>query len=349
MIVSGVIGGSVYYFSDANLVASPKNKERKIKVRKWGVCILLGFAATLTVPFFLKLADSNLIENIYLSAECTNTTPCKEEVSVNVEVVAKKDSAGKLLTDTIKNATDSLKTNPKLENNEGKEKNRNAARDYLLWASYCLLAAAAGMRFIDFLINKMITAEKVKETTAENKQLREDKEKQEKTNKKRLANTKLQQAIAFQQEVDAADNEPEIREFGKREIVGAVRFTPSDLPPITNADDPQKGRFGGVSNKNGRTLSVEYESYPLPLFLNIKIKVSANEGSPKLNGEVYLFLHDSFAKSVVLLNANDVEYVEYSVPSYGAFTIGAVCDYGQTLLELDLAQVDSLPEDFRKR
>jgi len=177
------------------------------------------------------------------------------------------------------------------------------------------------------------------------KKLREASEQQDKTNKKRLANAKLQQAIAFQQEV----NSEEAPEAGKREIIEAIRFSPSSLPPISNPDDPQKGRFGGDPHKNNRTLSAEYENYPIPFFLNIKIKVSADAESPMLNGEVYLFLHDSFAKSVVVLSANNTDYVEYNVPSYGAFTIGAVCDNGSTLLELDLAEVRSLPEDFRKR
>jgi len=308
------------------------------------MCIV-RFCGHTYCSIFLKLADSNLLDNIYLSEKCITNKDCKEDKFTNFKILEKKDTTGKIIKDTVKEQTDSLKNSQKPILKSGEEENKNTARDYLLWASYCLLAAAAGMRFIDFLINKMITAEKVKETVAENKKLREASEQQDKTNKKRLANAKLQQAIAFQQEV----NSEEAPEAGKREIIEAIRFSPSSLPPISNPDDPQKGRFGGDPHKNNRTLSAEYENYPIPFFLNIKIKVSADAESPMLNGEVYLFLHDSFAKSVVVLSANNTDYVEYNVPSYGAFTIGAVCDNGSTLLELDLAEVRSLPEDFRKR
>lgn len=345
MLATGIIGGAVNYFSDANQAEDPKDKTKKTKIRPLVVCALFGIAATLTVPFFLKLADSNLLDNIYLSGKCIANKDCSEEKFTHFKVIEKKDTSGKISKDTVKDQTDSLKINLKNNQKAGEEENRNTARDYLLWASYCLLAAAAGMRFIDFLINKMITAEKVKETVAENKKLREATAEQDKANKKRMANAKLQQAIAFQQEV----NLEEVPEAGKREIIEAIRFSPASLPPITHADDPQKGRFGGKPHNNNRTLSVEYESYPVPLFLNIIIKVAAYNGSEMLNGEVYLFLHDSFAKQVVVLNANNAQFVEYIVPSYGAFTIGAVCDNGKTLLELDLAEVSSLPEDFRKR
>lgn len=339
MALTGVLGGVVNYYSDANKQTESGSSG---KLRSKEICILFGIAATILVPLFLKFAESKLLDEIRVSdwiLKCENTTVGSTQAKPAAHIQPKQDSlqSGPLIAEPV-----TSKNNPKPEQPQTASGEKNSlASDYLLWAAYCLLAACAGMRFIDLLMSRVISKEYIKqaETTIneQNKEIKDLKKESAVAENNYKISEPLQLQVASQASVLKSGISPE--EQSKMML--------SLLPPVTHANDPQKGRFGGKSTVNGKTLSVEYDSYIIPGFLNLTIKVAAGEG--ELTSDVYLFLHNSFAKSIIRLEGYGKKEVEYKIPSYGAFTIGAIVDNGNTLLELDIAELENFPEKFRNR
>jgi hypothetical protein len=72
-----------------------------------------------------------------------------------------------------------------------------------------------------------------------------------------------------------------------------------------------------------------------------------------LNSDVIFYIHDSFNPSIFTYTksefAADGKVIEDDILSYGSFTVGVITDNGQTLLELDLGEDKSFPEEFRRR
>lgn len=287
MIITGLIGGAVNYLSDSNKVTETSKFKRSLLE-----CLFLGFAATIMIPFFLKLADSSLLQDINIKNEKNGSYSvfCKENLALPF------------------------------------------AQNYLLWSAYCLLGAAAGMRFIELLISKVLTQ-------AEKQELQEKVQEKVKADKKKIENLLATEHLM----TSTSNSENQI--VTKSVEAGFQR----SIGPIKYPSDPQKGRFGGKSKDNGRTLSVEYSDSRIKDFLNLIITVSADNPNHPFEGDLYLYLHDSFAKSLIKIEADGKEKVSYEIPSYGAFTIGASADDGRTLLELDLSELKSFPEYFRNR
>ena len=59
-------------------------------------------------------------------------------------------------------------------------------------------------------------------------------------------------------------------------------------------------------------------------------------------------LHPSLAPPVVAVKVQDGRAV-LNLAAWGAFTVGALADGGQTTLELDLAEDETFPELFRSK
>jgi hypothetical protein len=120
--------------------------------------------------------------------------------------------------------------------------------------------------------------------------------------------------------------------------------------PITDKEDPQKGRFGGREEFNGRRISAVVEASAVQSdWCKVSLTVTALPGFPRLSGQVHFFLHDTFQP-----NHYAVQVINGEAPlvlrAWGAFTVGAVADDGQTPLELDLASPHVIaPEDWRNR
>ena len=124
------------------------------------------------------------------------------------------------------------------------------------------------------------------------------------------------------------------------------------IGPVTVGDDPQKGRFGGKSEVNGRALKAKVEKSLIPEFYNLSIWVESTDDTRPLDSDVVFYLHDSFRPAVFTIKPEDFENgkaIDDDLLSYGAFTVGAVTDDGNTLLELDLAEDSGFPEKFRQR
>jgi MinD-like ATPase involved in chromosome partitioning or flagellar assembly len=119
----------------------------------------------------------------------------------------------------------------------------------------------------------------------------------------------------------------------------------STLPP-SDPDDPQKNRWGGLPERNGRRLAAEVKELAKTWF-EIVLKVKAFSGDP-LRGEVIFHLHDSFKPTGVRTAPVRQGVATLKLRAYGAFTVGAVADDGRTNLELDLATLPGAPKYFRE-
>ncbi|MDP9079742.1 MAG: hypothetical protein M3O71_20120 [Bacteroidota bacterium] len=118
-------------------------------------------------------------------------------------------------------------------------------------------------------------------------------------------------------------------------------------PQKNYPDDPQKGKWGGFPDNNGRHLRAEVIPGALPNYYKVKLTVTGDPDNP-IKGLVKFHLHDTFndPDPVIAIKNNMAELKLNWV--YGAFTVGAEADNGQTRLELDLSELESAPKKFRE-
>jgi hypothetical protein len=81
----------------------------------------------------------------------------------------------------------------------------------------------------------------------------------------------------------------------------------------------------------------------------VRLKVKSTNKNNPLKGDVYFYLHPNVPENACACTRRWQKRVETIVSAYGAFTVGAVADNGQTKLELDLATLPDAPPEFRKR
>lgn len=119
-------------------------------------------------------------------------------------------------------------------------------------------------------------------------------------------------------------------------------------PAITVEDDPQKNRWGGKPERDGRRLGVTLTGESKSLF-NIDIFVDSTDGT-ELVGPVIFHLHSTYPRSVIRINrVRNSRATLFQVVSYGMFTIGAQVKRANgawTQLELDLLDVPGIPDCF---
>lgn len=121
---------------------------------------------------------------------------------------------------------------------------------------------------------------------------------------------------------------------------------PPDLPanPL-DAEDPQRGRFGGLPERGGRRLSATVTQID-PDWFAVSLRVSSTGGKPPLAGDVFFYLHDSFLTPVLKVAARDGEAIA-RVECYGAFTVGVFIENEpDTMLELCLSSLEGAPLQF---
>jgi len=126
---------------------------------------------------------------------------------------------------------------------------------------------------------------------------------------------------------------------------------PEEFKPGTQPDDPWKGVFGGksISKKKGRVLTAKVVPLKFaPGWYSVELTVNTIPGFEPLNGEVQLFLHDSFPNNKPIIRAME-GVAMLRLKAWGAFTVGALADNGETKLELDLAELSTAPVEFRSR
>jgi hypothetical protein len=127
---------------------------------------------------------------------------------------------------------------------------------------------------------------------------------------------------------------------------------PPTPPPIVTEDDPQKSRWGGLTEVSGRRL-IASVPHAYPSYFVADFSVVSTDGTP-LQGPVVFHLHDTFSPSVIYIRKirGGVKAVLEEVTSHGVFTVAAqVRDAkGRWIsLELDLSGLASLPKRFLSR
>ena len=135
-------------------------------------------------------------------------------------------------------------------------------------------------------------------------------------------------------------------ESRKRDLETLFAGDEADLPPITNPEDPHKGRFGGNSEAGGRALRASVTEIPdSPDWYLIDLSVISLDEMP-LTDTVHFYLHQTFNKPVIHVQPTESS-AKLQLRGWGAFTVGVIADSGKTLLELDLAELETAPAAFR--
>ncbi len=119
--------------------------------------------------------------------------------------------------------------------------------------------------------------------------------------------------------------------------------------PGNASNDPWKGVFGGKAEDRHRRLRAEVvESKGSPDWYRVRVWVeSTNPDKYPLTERVRFFLHDEFPNSKPFVPVKGGR-AELRLHAYGAFTVGALADDGNTELELDLSEDKSFPKSFRE-
>jgi MinD-like ATPase involved in chromosome partitioning or flagellar assembly len=127
-----------------------------------------------------------------------------------------------------------------------------------------------------------------------------------------------------------------------------LRARDEPSPPIvTDPDDPQKGQWGGKSQDRDRSLSATVRQVSERWF-EVVLSVTTPNGAP-LRSPVTFHLHPTFKPPVREVVPVDGR-ATLTLGAWGAFTVGAETDGGQTRLELDLATAaGDFPDAFRQR
>lgn len=115
---------------------------------------------------------------------------------------------------------------------------------------------------------------------------------------------------------------------------------------FVDPEDPQKGQWGGQSERNGRRLSARVTSITDDWFA-IRLMVSSTGAMP-LSGTVTFHLHPTFPRDRVEVPVMHGAAL-LDLEAFGAFTVGVETDGGRTSLELDLALDRDFPTTFRER
>lgn len=133
---------------------------------------------------------------------------------------------------------------------------------------------------------------------------------------------------------------------GRKMLLATEEITPGNVP-----GDPWKGQFGGASQRNNRELQAEVARIPGSSGLfSVRLRVISTLPKPDpLRGVVQFFLHPTFKDDRPIVTVGPDGVAELKVTSWGAFTVGALADAGGTKLELDLAELEDAPMEFRNR
>lgn len=331
MLIAGLLGGVINYF-----LTSAETDENSKSARNVWRCMIIGLGATILVPLFLEIAQSKLLDHVRNSWDLSAPAVAKN-------LPPKTDSLKHTATDTTKGArqkADALK-NDKNPETASADTEVPPLKTYFLIAAYCLLAAAAGPRFINNLMDGVLKSQQIKQLEKTNTKVTKENEKIQETRKLDIALNTLQAEH---------DEEKAVAQAEVKDTFAAV--VKPQIGPKTNLEDPQKGRFGGKREVNGRKLCASVTSSGVPRFYKVKIWVESTDAAKALSGDVIFYLHDTFRPSVITLpeiEFTDGKAVLESKIAWGAFTVGAVLDGGNTLLEYDLAQDPEFPTDFRSR
>lgn len=115
----------------------------------------------------------------------------------------------------------------------------------------------------------------------------------------------------------------------------------------TSDNDPHKGKWGGLSESNGRKISAAVSKSPVPGLYRVSITVVSVKPDKPLKGFVQFHLHPTFRNPDPVIAVSKGKAVLNLKFVYGAFTVGAEADNGDTALELDLAELPGITDEFK--
>ena len=128
-------------------------------------------------------------------------------------------------------------------------------------------------------------------------------------------------------------------------ISGLKQIATGPRAEVIDPEDPQRGRWGGESRRDGREVSAKVRAQSADWF-EVRLRVRSVDG-PSVEGKVEFHLHDSFDPDVEEVSAEGGE-AKLTLHAAGAFTVGVLLEDGTTL-ELDLASLTDAPRKFRER
>jgi hypothetical protein len=142
---------------------------------------------------------------------------------------------------------------------------------------------------------------------------------------------------------------------GKKTKATTRGFTNETAEPTRSAgneshpDDPQKGKWGGLAERNDKILKAKVEPSAVKGLYEVTLTVESTNPKSPLKGFVKFHLHNTFRNPDPVIAVQNDKAVLKLTRVYGAFTVGAEADDGQTWLEKDLAEMNEAPGDFRSR
>jgi hypothetical protein len=119
-------------------------------------------------------------------------------------------------------------------------------------------------------------------------------------------------------------------------------------PAKSNPFDPQKGQWGGLAQRNGWRVSAAVSKISEGWFGIVLTVQSERHAGKTLTGAVSFHLHDTFLEPVETVQASEGKAVLHT-QAYGAFTVGIHVECDNTLLEIDLAELEDAPKAFREQ
>jgi len=113
-------------------------------------------------------------------------------------------------------------------------------------------------------------------------------------------------------------------------------------------NDIQKNQWGGKQRANDREITATVKKLR-KFWYKINITVKSTNTERPLESPVLLYVHDTFQyrNNRIILDVEDNSVAKEELRAVGSFTVGAVCDNGDTILELDLAELPGVDQEFR--
>jgi len=127
----------------------------------------------------------------------------------------------------------------------------------------------------------------------------------------------------------------------------ALANTHKEMVAHVFPDDPQKGKWGGSAESNFRKFTARIGPSLWPGFYKVDLQVETTNDLFPLTGVVKFHLHDTFQNPDPVIVVQGGKAILQLVKVYGGFTAGAEMDEGKTRLELDLAEVEDAPTEFK--
>ncbi|WAC49777.1 hypothetical protein OVA03_07720 [Asticcacaulis sp. SL142] len=117
---------------------------------------------------------------------------------------------------------------------------------------------------------------------------------------------------------------------------------------LIGSTDPNKGRFGGRSEANGRRVKALIFPTDDREWYEVEVLVESLDGTASMTGNVEFHLHPTYPSRIIEVQAEQGK-ARLKVPAWGAFTVGVVADEGKTRLELDLSTAQGATTGFTAR